>query len=467
MAVGMKKITTQILNETIKTNFESLKDGTGKPLKQNDGEESNSLLDKALDGLDSIKEIMGSVGNVISGLVKTAMNIVNKILSAVKSVMDTAMGFINKIVSAVAGVVKKAIAAIMNIVRIPMQWLGNIFKKALGFIKELLGPIGASLFSKSSIRRLGSSLGLGHDIAGLIGTGTLMGLLFGKTHDKNTLGRLLKNLKKDYDPFSLAKAYKSGLYKHKDVPSWYYDYYRDIGDGLSDDRRREHRALFRDAGLDRRIPYKQADLGLAFQEYTFRGFDKSSGRDLAYLAKDEKIRSLLNTNRVFDGNKTYSSLVEEANNRRTLSDRERLTNIKYGSGWSDNRVDEREPLQDYMSRTSMANELQRYNVWDGGLRFRWYTLKRKRYHGSQLLGFTSVFTEYDPTVKADLSYPNEIDQIGSMVGVNNYKLEDKIAFADFEGYKNKTSIENTDHPTLKGKIAEQSDITHILEAVKI
>ena len=91
MAVGMKKITTQILNETIKTNFESLKDGTGKPLKQNDGEESNSLLDKALDGLDSIKEIMGSVGNVISGLVKTATNIVNKILSAVKSVIDLSL----------------------------------------------------------------------------------------------------------------------------------------------------------------------------------------------------------------------------------------------------------------------------------------------------------------------------------------------------------------------------------------
>ena len=367
---------------------------------------------------------MGSVGNVISGLVKTATNIVNKILSAVKSVIDTAMGFINKIVSAVAGIVKKAIAAIMNIVRIPMQWLGSIVKKALGFIKELLGPIGASLFSKSSLRRLGSFLGL-------------------------------------------AKAYKSGLYRHKDVPSWYYDYYRDIGDGLSDDRRREHRALFRDAGLDRRIPYKQADLGLAFQEYAFRGFDRSSGRDLAYLAKDEKIRSMLNTNRIYDGNKSYNSLVEEANNRRTLSDRAKLTNIKYGSGWSDNRVDEREPLQDYRSRTSMANELQRYNVWDGGLRFRWYTLKRKRYHGSQLLGFTSVFTEYGPTIKADLSYPNEIDQIGSMVGVNNYKLEDKIAFADFEGYKNKTSIENTEHPTLKGKIAEQSDITHVLEAVKI
>ena len=191
MAVGTKKVTTQVLNQTIKTNFESIKDGTGKPLKQSEGEgEDTSLLGKAMDGLDKVTEIVGKVTSAITGLIKSVTDVVNKIISGVKSIISTAMGFVNKIIEAVKGIVKDVISKIMNILGIPLKWLKTIFGKASKFIKDLLGPIGSSLASKASIRRLMNKLGLGGKLGGLLSLGTIMGLLFGKLHDKVTFNNI-------------------------------------------------------------------------------------------------------------------------------------------------------------------------------------------------------------------------------------------------------------------------------------
>ena len=103
--VGTKKVTTQLLDLSIKENFESVKDGTGKPLSM----------------LEGAEELLGEIGAVINNLVKKVTSIVNSILSAIGNVISNVMKFIGKILGAIANAVKNAIKALMNILGIPMD----------------------------------------------------------------------------------------------------------------------------------------------------------------------------------------------------------------------------------------------------------------------------------------------------------------------------------------------------------
>ena len=467
MAVGTKKVTTQVLNQTIKTNFESIKDGTGKPLKQSEGEgEDTSLLGKAMDGLDKVTEIVGKVTSAITGLIKSVTDVVNKIISGVKSIISTAMGFVNKIIEAVKGIVKDVISKIMNILGIPLKWLKTIFGKAIKFIKDLLGPIGSSLASKASIRRLMNKLGLGGKLGGLLSLGTIMGLLFGKLHDKVTFNNILNSLKKTFSPYEIAKALRMGLYRNKNAPSWYYTGYRGLDEGMSGLDGREFRALTRDKYLEGRVPFEGWDLGSVFTEYTRRGNSPTNGRDLSKLARDEKVSKMLDIHRIIDTSKSYTSLKSVAESRNSLTDIERLKVIRHSSGLINRKTDETDPSNVYRARQTLQNGFERYQGLDLGLRFTWYFRQGMRYHESQILAFNQYFN-YKPSTKADFSRREELDRIASTAGVANYEVNDKITDAEFNGYKKKESIIETNLPTVKPNVAPEDEVTHILEAYRI
>ena len=445
MAVGTKKVTTQVLNQTIKTNFESIKDGTGKPLKQSEGEgEDTSLLGKAMDGLDKVTEIVGKVTSAITGLIKSVTDVVNKIISGVKSIISTAMGFVNKIIEAVKGIVKDVISKIMNILGIPLKWLKTIFGKAIKFIKDLLGPIGSSLASKASIRRLMNKLGLGGKLGGLLSLGTIMGLLFGKLHDKVTFNNILSSLKKTFSPYEIAKALRMGLYRNKNAPSWYYTGYRGLDDGMSG-----LDALTRDKYLEGRVPFEGWDLGSVFTEYTRRGNSPTNGRDLSKLARDEKVSKMLDIRRIIDTSKSYTSLKSVAESRNSLTDIERLKVIRHSSGLINRKTDETDPSNVYRARQTLQNGFERYQGLDLGLRFTWYFRQGMRYHESQILAFNQYFN-YKPSTKADFSRGEELDRIASTAGVANYEVNDKITDAE-----------------VKPNVAPEDEVTHILEAYRL
>lgn len=464
MAVGMKKVTTQILNQAIKTNFESVKDGTGLPLTQSDT--GHSLLDVPLNALESITDVMNSVSGAISNLAQSVKDIVSNIIKSAKEFLKPITNLISKIITAVSGIVKNTLSNIMRVIGIPMKWLGNIFNKAMTFIKDLLSPLGGSLKSKTKLKR-NVTRGTLDNVGNIVTTGTIMGLMFGKIHSKDVLNKIITSLKKTYSPQELGKALKLGLNKHPNMPNSYFETFRDIDHGLESILSRELRALFKDSELDSRLPYRSDNLDEVFREFEKRGLSKASGSDMSKLARNKKIKKYISSNRVLNSNIPYSNIVDQVNSRKVLTDKEKLTTIKYSSGLIDNKVKVSDPIEDYMSKQEMDNVFKRFNIYDGGLNFKYYTNQGERYNQTQILGFNRSVKDYKPQVRADLSYPNEIDQLGTMVGINNMKLKDNITYSNFNGYSKKENIIENNLPPTKGPIAPQEDVTNLFEYIKL
>ena len=149
--VGKKNIKTEVLDLLKKTNFEVLKDGTGKPLKAHEGEfveypkdsnEEPTFLDKIMDGITKISQAVA--------------NVIDNILSIAKKVLDKITTFINKVMSVIKNIIKSVMEAIAKILEIPMKFIKEIIHTVTGYVRKMLGAIGGWLKDKLNLGGIGS-----------------------------------------------------------------------------------------------------------------------------------------------------------------------------------------------------------------------------------------------------------------------------------------------------------------------
>lgn len=461
MAVGRKKLSTQILNQAIKTNFESVKDGTGLPLTQADAK-GNTILDTPLNAIGAISDTVNTVSSAISNLAQSVTDIVSNIVTTAKEFLKPITNVISKVVNAVSGIVKKTLSTVMRAVGVPMKWLGKIFNKAIGFVKDLLSPIGASLKSKIGLRKDAIKNVFGN-VSSIVSTATMMGLLFGKTHGKTDLERIVTSLKGSFSPKEIGKAIKTGLMKNVKMPDNYYGIFKYLEKDMSPSAQQEFRALMRNTQLDTRRPYDSNNLEDIFREFTERGLSKASGGDMSMLARNKKINKIISTNSVLNINKPFIEALQESNTRSVLTDKEKLTTLKFSSGLIDNQVKIKDPISEYMFNKEMDTVFSKQGVYDADKHYVDYTNQGLRYNQNQILGFNKYIESYKPSTRADLTLPNEIDQVSSTVAVNNLKIKDSISFTNFNGYTNKTNIIKEDTPPPAEPIAPQEDVTDVFK----
>lgn len=478
MSVGKKVITTQLLDVSVNKNFESVKDGVGKPLSM---AASDALLGEDIKSFDVKLEsfinalgntlqnitsnlgniagnVKGAIENIIGGISNAVSNFISKVLQTAGRAFKAIGGALKQIVNTlqldkVLNMAKKAIKSITDLLRIPFEFVSNIFTKAKNFIKSMLSTLGSTLRDKQGLSNLaGSNQGLfkfTNTVSNIFTTGILGAIFGGIKYPKDTLSSITNKLVEELGFDRVANSYRYLFNKEKNLPKHYYEVYDALGknrykndpSGYNIFKSRYGNRNYRNSRLHNSKPNSKKEL---FDILTDIGFNKDSSQDLAKIANNKNIDILLpNTLQGRQLNKSYEDQVRDTSNRNGLSSLEKLNSIRHTSGL----------IQDKPSELESSDEVFLQNTKDK----RAYQLQRIRYQGED---YGSIFTKYKYTGKwrninrpleflrpneevsvlADLTKKTESEQIASMVGVINGKPKDIVGMTDFTGYTKTTSI---------------------------
>lgn len=431
--VGTKKVTTQLLDLSIKENFESVKDGTGKPLSM----------------LEGAEELLGEIGAVINNLVKKVTSIVNSILSAIGNVISNVMKFVGKILGAIANAVKSAIKSLMNILGIPMDALKNIAKSVMKFIQAALGTLGGWL---KDILGLGNEAGNMSGLAGLLTsditkTSLLAGILGYFSKDMRGLRSTTDRFVRDLGIEPVTKAYNK-LFYNKNMRGGYYDSYYSLGDRYSDSSdRRIYNSLYNRSDRNRNQYFKSTKLdklNSVLTRFDNIGISRDNSRKIIELSNLEDLDRLLprNTRRV-DYSKTYDELHNTS--RSSYSDIEKLGIVRRSSGLLPHKEVNYDTstsegmINDYTSRRGLYEFANKKYWYDGGTWYEKFVYLVKRPSTFKPMSFLSG-REYTPSVLADQNKESEIERIATTVGVENVVLEKPLTYAEHQGFSKKVDV---------------------------
>ena len=430
--VGTKKVTTQLLDLSIKENFESVKDGTGKPLSM----------------LEGAEELLGEIGAVINNLVKKVTSIVNSILSAIGNVISNVMKFIGKILGAIANAVKNAIKALMNILGIPMDALKNIAKSVMKFIQSALGTLGGWL---KDILGLSNEAGNMSGLAGLLTsditkTSLLAGILGYFSKDMRGLKSTTDRFVRDIGLEPVTKAYNK-LFYNKKMGHGYYDSYYSLGDRYSDSSdRRVYNSLYNRSNRNRYDYFKNTKLDKlnnVLTRFDNIGISRDSSKKIIELSNiDDLDRMLPRNTRSLDYSKRYEDLH---NTRRgSYTDIEKLGIVRRSSGLLNHKevnYDTRTSdglMNDYVAKRNLYEFTNKKYWYDGGTWYEKFVYIPRRPNINKPMAFLN--REYKPSVLADQSRETEIERIATTVGVENVVLEKPLTYAEHQGFTKKVDV---------------------------
>ena len=320
--VGIKNIKTEVLDLLKKTNFEVLKDGTGKPLKQHEGDfvdypadtnEEPTILDKIMDNVVKISQAVADA--------------IDKILEVAKNVIDKVTEFVSKVIAAVKNVIAKVMETIAKILEIPMKFIKAIISTVVGYVKKMLGAIGGWLKDKLNLKGLGS-LGDGFKkfLNKIFAVAAIAGAIVGKILSLKELKRVFDKLlgRNDINRNSVLSGIRFGMLNKKGLPGYYYsEYYSRLGNRSADSllygsSRLGHKSL-RDAN------FTKSTLAQMLAYFNSNGLKNSSPRDLYYLAGAKGIGKFLrNAYQGYDGNTNYLGYSDFAGRGSRLSELERI-----------------------------------------------------------------------------------------------------------------------------------------------
>ena len=415
--VGKKNIKTEVLDLLKKTNFEVLKDGTGKPLKAHEGEfveypkdsnEDPTFLDKIMDGITKISQAVA--------------NVIDNILSIAKKVLDKITTFINKVMSVIKNIIKSVMEAIAKILEIPMKFIKEIIHTVTGYVRKMLGAIGGWLKDKLNLGGIGS-LGDGFKkfLNKIFAIAAIGGSIVGGILSLKELKNVIKNLLGKGDRNDVIRGMRFGLNRRRNLPGYYYDeYYKLIGKDnveslLYGNKRLGHRA-------SRSYNYRGNTLDQVWSSFKDRGLKISDPRDLGSLARNDTIDHFLRKNyQKLHGGIDHNSYTDFAGRGSSLSDLEKLSilrtyhtgqnNIRFGGG----------------SGTHLQEHYYYRKVRD--------LINFRKFPG----GSGTLFSMY----RSDGSWKN-INRIATTMDLNKYsnvkKYKEGDSLTEFNGFTNKTTL---------------------------
>lgn len=323
--VGVKNNTTvaefnKLLRNSLVTNFESLMDGTGKPLDANDG--SFSMLP----GMGEAGGFIKSISEGIKRISTAVSNVINKVLTAAKGIVSKVTSFVSKVMSAVKNVIKQVASYIGKVLQVPLQFIGNIVKTIGSYVKKLVGMVGGVLKDKLGLGNF-TSLGSGFkDMAyKLLGMGVVAGTLFGYKADKHQLGGMLDRFISDPDVGRdmTIQGLRFGLNRNKKADPWYMDaLYRLIGSDPVASR------LYRSKSIGRRSARTMSygSKGSVWTAFDSRGLSRHNASDMLALASNPAIENKLRrSGQMINRNMTLEEYNDQIANRgNELTDDTRL-----------------------------------------------------------------------------------------------------------------------------------------------
>lgn len=429
MSVGTKKITTQLLDLSVKDNFESVLDGTGKPL---------SILDSLG---------FGELGSTINKLINKVKSVVNKILSAIGNVLSKIGAFIKRILKAIGDILKPIFKELMRILGIPLKWLGNLMKNALKFIASSLGTLGGWL---KDVLGLDNGMGNMKDFASLAvsdiaRTGFLASIFGYYSRDRHGLGSVTDRFARECGLEPVAKAYRK-LFYHGKGNRDYYDTYNDMFSRYPDrDEGRIYNAYYNRDFKYRNDYFKSlelADLGSIFTRFKYMQLDGSTHKQLIELSSVDDLDRWLPKHRRVNSNKTY----EELNQPRTsYSNLEKLSIIRKSSSRLEHKDLEYNDvtgdgiINTYTAKRSMEDTMLRRYELDRGSTFERYYYKGRRPNLEKPLEFTGK--DYTPSVAMDTTKKTEAEKIGSTLGIVGMKLKEPVTFAESDGITKTVTVD--------------------------
>lgn len=451
MSVGTKKVTTQLLDLSIKKNFESVKDGTGKPLSE----------------LEGILEPFGELGKTINNLVNKVKSVVNNILSAIGNVIRSVAKWIGKILSAIGGAIKAALKYVMGLLGIPYDALSNIFKKVMKYIKSALGVLGGWL---KNILGLGANAGHMTGFAGVAAsdiakTGMLAGLLGYFRNDSKGLNRTTDRLIKEFGAEDVTRAYNK-LFSHGNYSKSYYDNYYGLGSKIKDplDSQIYHgyyRSNKRRNGYFSKL--KLDTLNSVFDRFKFLGISGSTAKELVELSSIGDLDRLLpRNNRRISYGEDYKELKKKK--RTEYSNLEKLNIIRKSSGVLEHREEGYDRytgdglVNDYASRRRIGEAFERRYGIDNGTLFERFTYEGKRPNIEKPLDFRNE--NYIPSTIADQTKETEIEKIATTLGVENMTLEKPLSYADYKGFTKEKTINTKVNKTFKPSTGKELLFTY-------
>ena len=440
MSVGTKKVTTQLLDLSIKKNFESVKDGTGKPLSE----------------LEGMLEPFGELGKTISNLVNKVKSVVNKILSAIGNVIKSVAKFIGKILSAIGGAIKAALKYVMGLLGIPLDAITGIFKKVMKYIKSALGVLGGWI---KDIFGLGSNASHMRDITGvavsdITKTGLVAGLLGFFRHDSRGLKNAHNRLTKEFGIESVTKAYNQ-LFRHGSYGNDYYDHYYNLDSSYSnEDDRRIHRGYYK-SNKKRNDYFNKVKLDSpddALRRFSSVGISGTTAKDLVALSNINDLDRVLPRNsRRVTSDVTYADIKDRQ--RSGYTDIEKLNIIRKSSGTLKHNEETYDNytgdgiVNDYASRRRIEEAYAKRFGIDHGSIFERFTYKGRRPKIDKPLEFLNK--EYTPSVIADQTKETELEKIATTLGVENITLSKPLTYADYEGFSKTKRVETQVDKTIK------------------
>nr|DAX15857.1 MAG TPA: hypothetical protein [Caudoviricetes sp.] len=450
MSVGVKKVTTQLLDLSIKNNFESVKDGTGKPLAEGEGELSP----------------FGELGSTITNLVNKIKSVVNNILSAIGNVIKSVSKFIGKIMSAIAGAIKAALKYVMGLLGIPLDALSNIAKKVFKYIKSALGVLGGWL---KDILGLGSNAGNIKDRAGLAisdiaKTGLLAGLLAYFRNDSRGLKNATNKLLKEFGIEDVTRGYNK-LFSHGSYGRDYYDSYYGLNSLYKDSKDAKiYRHLY-NSGRSKKgffSKLKLDTLDSVFERFKFLGLSGATARDLIELSNINDLDRLLPRNkRRINYNSDYTTLSKKK--RTEYSNVEKLNIIRKSSGLlkHDEETFDRYTgdgiINDFASRNRIGEAFERRYGIDNGTIFERFTYNGERPNIEKPLNFRNE--KYEPSVLADQSKETEIEKIATTLGVENVTLSQPLTYAEHKGFTKEKTVNTKVEKIFKPSKAKELHFT--------
>lgn len=232
--VGKKHIKTKLLDLSVKNNFETVKDGTGKPLPTNIlNQGAESVQDGVKDVTSFLQDVNKStkayIENSLSGAsmvndaINSATNTVKDGVSAVRSGMDTVRGAIGSAISTVGNVVAETEAMANNIIS---STIGPVVAVVDDVVKSVGMPaymaFNAAKEVKETIEREVKSAGTtidnlkqyknilkGHKNLPIIRELAISSLIKGNSLSNNSITNLVKNIKKSKTAFDYSDIYNA------------------------------------------------------------------------------------------------------------------------------------------------------------------------------------------------------------------------------------------------------------------
>ena len=455
MAVATKKIDTKILNSSIKENFESVKDGTGKALSQ---------FDSSLDSLFStIGDIVDKAMEAVGKVVNTVMSVVDKVMKTVGNIIGKVMGIVGKIISGIANIVRSAISGILNILKVPMEFLGQIFKKAMGFIKRLLQPFGALLPSKAWLKRNFNKIKdfFNTETGNIVKTGMLAGILGGVNHNESTLNNIIRVLSRDKDKRSILAAYRTLLSGGTGYNKYYYNNYFKLLESLynPDGSNGTMYKIFKYLNTKRylNIDYLRNEdnvlRGTAFKDYSKMGLHKRNYNDMILFSTYANIMDYDNYN--MDYGIPYKTLKDRK--RTDLSFEESINIINKASSLTrpihlDNQDEESDIMQKYVHDIKVNNyKDKRYPYVD--------KKKFDNYNDREICKPTVILNNSKTSILPDLENEIEIERIKSTNGVKGHSVKSNAPRVDFNKFEHKRNIKEANRFQLRDSKKHKINIT--------